>query len=467
MFSSLQNGAFVWRRRSLLAWPLAAAPLAGSATAPITCRALLIGNSRYQRNAVLPNATHDTRLLAQALQRHGVEVEQRLDLTLAGLEESLRGFLKRVERAPGTVAWISFAGHAVQLDGKNYLQGVDSDFSSPVHVRRFGYDLDELLFQLNQTRPAAAVVTLDACRNNPFKPELTRGGGAGLAPVSGAGVLVSFSTAPYMRALDGPASAHSPYARALADALSRPGTLEAVFRETADAVYRSTGQKQVPEYRSSLRAQWRFGPQGVELHPLPAAPTGATAGGVSRSVLYRPDVPEPTEAALSSMTPQDWDDEAQQLYRQMHQADVPEAQQLLAQGRAANATPAQALLAGMLLEEGRALQRDRLGAMALYERAALRGHAVAQTLLGELHYARRNYPQAYRWLSVAAEAGLPRARMNLAQLQLEGKGTRRDAAAALDNLRSALPSSQPTPDAQDLARDLERAMRDKGLLPAR
>lgn len=447
-----------------------ALPFAAESAAPVVCQALLIGNGKYQRSASLPNTAHDTRLIAAALQSAGVQVEQRFDLTQAELDRILRRFCEQVSRQPGSAAWISFAGHGVQIDGKNYLQGIDSDFSTPSQVRGYGCDLDELLFRLMQARPAAAVVTLDACRNNPFKPEPTRGpaGAGGWAPAEAAGVLIGFSTAPYMRAADGKMDTNSPYARALADALARrPATLEDVFRQTGDQVYRSTGRVQVPEYRSSLRTRWHFGIQGVELQPLESSTNAslASVSGVARSIGYRPDRAVLSNTSFSALTPDDWAEEWRRLETRAASSDAREARQLLKRGDSPGASPADATIAGLLRQEGRSVERNRLAAIVSYERAAVRGHAVAQTLLGELLYERGEYPAAYKWLSAASEAGLPRAALDLAQMKFEGRGGRQDASGAAQLLQQALKPIAPNAQSESEARDLIRGLMGRAPTP--
>lgn len=460
---------FVCRRRGVIMTSLALPLSRVRADTGSSCNALLIGNSRYQRNAMLPNAGNDTRLIEQALREAGVEVEAKFDLTRQELDATLRRFLDRARKQPGTPVWISFAGHGVQLDGKNYLQGVDSDFSSPQQIRAAGYDLDELLYRLQEAGPVAAVVTLDACRNNPFKPETTRGADTGFAPVEAAGVLVAFSTAAYMRALDGPAASNSPYAKALAKALKdRPATLEQVFRNAADAVYRSTNHLQVPEYRTSLRIEWRFGTRQVELSLLPTSMATATgAQGPGRSAGYRPDLLIQADGAWRAMTPEQWIAELERIQYRADHADAREARQLLARGRVDGAPPFDVTLAALLLNAGRVTARDRLVAIDLYERAAVRGHAAAQLLLGELLYERRDYSVAYKWLSAAADHGLPRARLDLAQMKFEGRGTTMDVRGALDLFKQSMPSTTPTAQDKERAIELMRALRGSAVAPAR
>ncbi len=399
----------------------------------------MIGNSRYQGNAALGNPAQDVALLAPALKSAGVACQVALDLGRDQMAATINRFLKSVEAQRGAV-WVSYSGHAVQLDGHNYLLGVDSRFASEAEVRSSGYDLDELLRRIAQANPRAAVVTVDACRNNPFKPPATRGIQAtGLAKVESAGLFVGFSTAPYTKALDGNGTTGSPYARALVAALGkRPRSLEEVFREAADTVYRQTSTQQVPEYRSSMRADWWFGPTGIELRKAPVSQIAEGTTPIqtaTREVGYRPDLPHQA-LAPAGRDPTDWDAEDHALQRALAQIDRPEVRSVLARGRAAQASPRDTVLAGMLLEAGQRVERDRQGAAKLYRRAAESGYVPAQTLLGELLYARGDWAEAYKWLTLASDRGVARARLDLAQLKLEGRGTPQDIAGAMEQFKS-------------------------------
>jgi len=64
---------------------------------------------------------------------------------------------------------------------------------------------------------------------------------------------------------------------------------------------------------------------------------------------------------------------------------------------------------------------EELG-VALLERAAVQGHVHAMYALGSHLHEREEHEQAVRWLTTAAEAGLPYAMFNLGTLLDEGKG---------------------------------------------
>ncbi|MEG2999395.1 MAG: caspase family protein [Comamonas sp.] len=431
----------------LPSWATAAAPAAtASATgAALPWRVLLIGNARYQHNAALANPSRDTALLAQAFQARGAQVKTLSDLSAQALEAAVRQFLQ-TPSARGSVLWLGYSGHAVQIGGRNYLQGVDSDFSTPQRVREHGVDLDLLLGLIERAQPLAAVAAIDACRNNPFEPERTRGLSVGLAAQEPRGLCVSFSTAPYTKALDGVEGQHSPYAQALAAALggTQRKSLDSVLRETADSVYRSTRQRQIPEYRSALRGEWWFGPQGISLQTTTASTAGsntATAGGASRSSSYRPDEPSAT-SNFASTDGAAWARQEQQLNLALRRLSPAQAQALVRR-----ATPrgneTDCLLAAQVLEDGLlATPKAPAKARQLLLPLAQQAHALAQTLLGESFYLAAQYDQAYKWLSLAARTGYARAETDLGQMVAAGLAEGDPKAGALQMLRGMLRQSQ-------------------------
>jgi TPR repeat protein len=60
--------------------------------------------------------------------------------------------------------------------------------------------------------------------------------------------------------------------------------------------------------------------------------------------------------------------------------------------------------------------------MAILEKAAGQGHAYAMFALGSFHGKRKEYEQAVKWYSKGAEAGLPKAMVNLGGLLDKGQG---------------------------------------------
>lgn len=382
--------------------------------------ALVVGNDRYQQNARLANAGRDADLVGTVLQEMGAEVIRLRDASADQLRQRLVDLAKRAAEQRA-VAWVYYSGHGVQIDGRNYLQGVDADFSSPERVRRQGLDLTWVSSMLTRDRLPAAVVLVDACRDNPFLPQ-TRGlDGYGLAPVEPQGMLIGYSTAPFKKALDGRQQPNGPYASALASVLrQRPVGLHEALRNVGKLVFQNTGQQQVPWYSSSLRVDLVLEQRGVSLTNLvtanPVGPAPTRADGTRSATSYRPDAPtvEPHREGADH-----WQRLEARLLSQQRSADAALARRWVSNARQGRSSEEDRLLAAMVLTDGTAgVKPDLIQAARLLSPPAQAGHPVAQTLLGELRYKQRDIAEAFRWFSTAAESGFTRARLNLADLTL-------------------------------------------------
>jgi hypothetical protein len=242
--------------------------------------ALVIGNGKYTHAAALPNPANDARAVAQALGQIGFDVVQGTDLDRNGMEQRLREFLNRANSAQ--VALIFYAGHGLQVDGRNYLVPVDARLETQSDLNFGAIDLDRVLSSLDD--PARAnVIILDACRDNPLARNFaakTRSAavGAGLAAYTslGTGTLISFSTAPGKVASDG-TGINSPFTEHLVRHLRTPGleVRQMLTRVRAD-VAAATGEKQVPWDNSSLRGDVYLAGRAAAAAPIaPVMPSPA------------------------------------------------------------------------------------------------------------------------------------------------------------------------------------------------
>ncbi len=173
---------------------------------------------------------------------------------------------------------VFYAGHGVQVKGRNYLLPVDTEIRAEDEVPAKSADLNELLDRLGAMQQGINIVILDACRNNPFSgAEILGPDGrrlkfrgatpAGLAPVEAPlGSMVAFSTAPGGVALDNPGEKNSLYTKHLLGFMQLPGLpVELLFKQVRLSVARETGRVQVPWESSSLTGDFCFrpGPKGV------------------------------------------------------------------------------------------------------------------------------------------------------------------------------------------------------------
>jgi carboxyl-terminal processing protease len=166
---------------------------------------------------------------------------------------------------------VYYAGHGVQLKGRNYLLPVDTEIRAEDEMPTKSADLNEFLDRLGGIKQGINVVILDACRNNPFSgSEIVGPDGRrlkfrgltpnGLAPVEAPlGSMIAFSTAPGGVALDNPQEKNSLYTKHLLEHLSSPGLpVELLFKRVRLAVAKETGRVQVPWESSSLTGDFCF-----------------------------------------------------------------------------------------------------------------------------------------------------------------------------------------------------------------
>ena len=211
--------------------------------------ALLIGNSAY-RESPLRNPVNDVRAMAQRFKELGFTVLAHENATKRTMEAAIIEFGRRL--AEGGVGAFYYAGHGLQVRGRNYLVPVDADIEDEASTRVAAVDVELLLEQMNEAKNRINMVILDACRNNPFERRM-RGASRGLAAVDAArGTLVAYATAPGSVAADGDGK-NGLYTEELLEALREPGLkIEEVFKRVRINVTRRSKGAQTPWESSSL-----------------------------------------------------------------------------------------------------------------------------------------------------------------------------------------------------------------------
>src|SRR6201996_3568299 len=168
LFADRSHGAL---RALLLAAMLLAFEIFGPAKAFAEDKiALVIGNSQYRKVPALTNPVNDAADVAASLKRLGFSVRHFTDLDYDGFRKALIDFGKAARSADKAV--IFYAGHGVEIDGKNWLIPVDAEITSEIDVYAEGVNL-ETLIDLSVLPKVVGLVVLDACRNNPFASATT------------------------------------------------------------------------------------------------------------------------------------------------------------------------------------------------------------------------------------------------------------------------------------------------------
>ncbi|MCW5750633.1 MAG: caspase family protein [Alphaproteobacteria bacterium] len=256
------------RLRSVAVWflPMLAAMVLGitAQAADVRRIALVIGNAEYREGA-LRNPVNDARAMTAALTEHGFSVILRLNATKSQMEEAIAEFGEQL--GEGGTALFYFAGHGIQVNGRNFLIPVDAEIRSEPRVRLTTVDVEAVLDQMGAARSRVNIVILDACRNNPFERRF-RGTGGGLAQMNAPeGTLIAYATAPGAVAADG-TGANGLYTEELLRAIREPGLkVEEVFKSVRAGVTRRSNGAQIPWESSSLVGDFYF----RELQPAMAA----------------------------------------------------------------------------------------------------------------------------------------------------------------------------------------------------
>jgi uncharacterized caspase-like protein len=246
---------------------IAAAALACMAPAAAQKRvALVVGNGAYSNAAALANPANDASDMAAAMKGLGIEVILGLDLDKRAFDAKVRDFSRALAASADTGIFF-YAGHGLQVAGRNYLVPIDAQLANERDLDFEAIGLDFVLKQMELEREGKTnIVFLDACRDNPLARNLARSMGTrsasigrGLAQVqTGVGTFIAYSTQPGNVALDG-VGRNSPFTAALSKGVKQPGrNLTAVMIEVRREVLAATGGKQVPWDHSALTGDFYF-----------------------------------------------------------------------------------------------------------------------------------------------------------------------------------------------------------------
>ncbi len=260
-------------RRWALLLALTLAPLAwlaAPARAAVVAEprhALVIGNSSYA-HAPLPNPVNDAQAVATALRKAGFTVDLKLNASQRQLQDAVSSFGDRLKA--GGAGLFYFAGHGVQIKGRNFLMPVGADIRREDEVPYKAVDVQMVLDKMDTARNRVNVVILDACRDNPFARS-TRSAGGGLgsmdAPI---GSLVAFATAPGSVASDGKGD-NGLYTQHLLANLEKPGLpIEEVFKRVRLGVRLDSNGQQIPWENTSLEGDFYFFPPAPAAKGVPA-----------------------------------------------------------------------------------------------------------------------------------------------------------------------------------------------------
>lgn len=238
-----------------------------SSAARAETRALVLAadyTQAHNPDLELRNTLVDARAVSALFRRLGLQdvrvVENGSVETWDNEIEALVGRLQ-----PDDIALLYYAGHAVQVNGRNFFLAAD------------GVTLvssDEVLSTI-MGKAGGTVFLIDACRNNPFRNQASedrqlrirsrtmetlpladlakaQSGLSQMGNLRGKNTIVLFSTDPGNVALDGNPGEGSPFANAVVRELGKRQSLDAAIRRITAEVDKLTSSKQSPWRQGDL-----------------------------------------------------------------------------------------------------------------------------------------------------------------------------------------------------------------------
>lgn len=225
--------------------------------------ALVIGNSSYIHAGKLRNPINDARSMSSALTSLGFKVLKYEDVSLSEMKKAVDKFGELLSQSD--VSLFFYAGHGIQVNGKNYLIPVDAKIESKNDVEYNSLDAGRVLSKMEERQDKTNIIILDACRNNPFERSWNRavkisGGGTGLAFMNApSGSLIAYSTAPGNTASDGEEGTNGLYTASLIKEMKTPNiTIEEMFKRVRVDVEQKSHGKQVSWESTSLKGSFFF-----------------------------------------------------------------------------------------------------------------------------------------------------------------------------------------------------------------
>ena len=249
--------------------------------------ALVIGNSAY-KDVPLPNPVNDAEDMEKALKASGFTVIRRTNASLKDMHLALREFGDRIDRQ-GTGLFY-FAGHGLQVRGRNYLMPVDADIQREDEVAFNALDLGAVMEKLDSAKNPVNIVVIDACRDNPFGKRFSPSA-KGLAPIDAPpGTFIAYATAPGSTAADGKGR-NGLYTAHLVKQIEKPGvSIEEVFKAVRAGVRADSKSMQVPWESTSLEGAFSFRAAPPKPAPAPVK-TAAASPSARRSLAVAPNSP--------------------------------------------------------------------------------------------------------------------------------------------------------------------------------
>ncbi len=222
--------------------------------------ALIIGNGDY-KSSPLKNTKNDATDIAKTLKEKGFKVQRVINANHRKMITAIRKFGNKLYK--GGIGLFYYAGHGVQVRGRNYLVPINADIQDEDDVEFNAVDAGFILSKMESANNTMNIIILDACRDNPFARSF-RSASRGLAKMDAPrGSIIIYATSPGSIAADGEGR-NGVFTKHLLRLMNKPNLeIAALLREVRRQVLKETGGRQLPWESSSLMSDFYF-TEGVD-----------------------------------------------------------------------------------------------------------------------------------------------------------------------------------------------------------
>ena len=219
--------------------------------------ALVVGNNSY-RESPLTNAVNDAKSISSHLKEIGFSVTTLLDVKGADLKSQIESFYKLLanRQSENQLALFYYAGHALQINHRNYLVPLDVKSDAYENILDSIYDINHLFEQIPDSPNMNSIIILDSCRDNPYGVFRDKNGSPliadGLAPLRAPiGTIIAYATEPGNVAYDG-GGKNGMFTKHLLLHMAEKISVEELLKKVRQGVTEETGNRQTPWEHSSL-----------------------------------------------------------------------------------------------------------------------------------------------------------------------------------------------------------------------
>ena len=371
--------------------------------------ALLIANGNYSHFSNLSTPVKEARELKNSLTQLGFSVTIVENASREKILDSLSDF-EKILKSKGGIAFFHYGGHAVQVNGKNYLIPVNADIPDERRVATRAVDVDELMISMVAD---TNIVILDSCRNNPLPAANTREGTRGLvmATERPRNSIIVYSAQAGKTAQDGI------FTPTLTKKILEKKSFTDILMDVRREVRSVTKNEQSPCEYNELE--------------MPVFLAGNAGGGQN----YVPQTQQPVD----SKTAEEYYNLGVEAYERK---DYGLAVTYYQKSILINENHKKALNnLGVCYENGFGVTQNYAKAEELYRKSANLGHVTAQNNLGDLYYfgkgVSQDFSEAKKWYLKAAEQGNAYGQYNVGWLFEHGHGVSQGIETALSYYQMA------------------------------